>query len=198
LTWATLRVLRVLLWRFHNADGGGRCFPAYEKIAAAAKCARSTVALALAALEAAGLLTWVHRLVKVRRRERDLFGHWGSQWQVIRTSNGYRLTDPLDRDPGRRAWCKSENRSRPQNREKKNSGARLGGAQVMPEVDSLAPPVPAALPAIALRREQAAENGGLLSDAERAALLARLDTKPTAADWDLYNRDLVARIALRA
>ena len=39
LTWATLRVLRALLWRFHGADGGGRCFPSYEKIAAAAKCA---------------------------------------------------------------------------------------------------------------------------------------------------------------
>ena len=29
LTWATLRVLRALLWRFHSADGGGRCFPSY-------------------------------------------------------------------------------------------------------------------------------------------------------------------------
>jgi len=35
LTWATLRVLRALLWRFH---GAGRCFPSYEKIAAVAKC----------------------------------------------------------------------------------------------------------------------------------------------------------------
>ena len=64
LTWASLRVLRALLWRFHNADGGGRCFPSYERIAAAAKSARSTVALAVAALEAAGLLTWVNRLVR--------------------------------------------------------------------------------------------------------------------------------------
>jgi Helix-turn-helix domain len=52
LTWATLRVLRALLWRFHGADG--RCFPAYEKIAAIAKCARSTVALAINALEEPG------------------------------------------------------------------------------------------------------------------------------------------------
>src|SRR5215831_21223684 len=57
LTWATLRVLRALLWRFHGADGGGRCFPSYGKIAAAAKCARSTVAVALRELEAAGLLS---------------------------------------------------------------------------------------------------------------------------------------------
>jgi hypothetical protein len=67
LTWATLRVLRALLWRFHDADGGGRCFPSYERIAAAAKCARSTVALAVRELEGAGLLTWVHRLTKIRR-----------------------------------------------------------------------------------------------------------------------------------
>ena len=46
LTWATLRVLRALLWRFHGADGGGRCFPAYEKIAAVAKCHRDTVNVA--------------------------------------------------------------------------------------------------------------------------------------------------------
>ena len=71
LTWATLRVLRALLWRFHSADGGGRCFPSYERIAAAAKCARSTVALAVRELEGAGLLTWVHRLTKIRRRARS-------------------------------------------------------------------------------------------------------------------------------
>ena len=50
LTWGTLRVLRALLWRFHGADGGGRCFPAYEKIAAAAKCCRDTVNVAIKAL----------------------------------------------------------------------------------------------------------------------------------------------------
>jgi hypothetical protein len=101
LTWATLRVLRALLWRFHGADGGGRCFPSYERIASAAKCHRDSVCVAIAALEDAGILTWVHRLTKIRRREQDLFGHWGSVWQVIRTSNGYRFADPLDRDPGR-------------------------------------------------------------------------------------------------
>lgn len=62
------------MWRFHGADGGGRCFPAYEKIAAAARCARSTVALAIKALEVAGLLTWVNRITRIRRRERDLLG----------------------------------------------------------------------------------------------------------------------------
>jgi hypothetical protein len=27
-------------------------------------------------------------------RERDLFGQWGSRWQVIRTSNAYVFSDP--------------------------------------------------------------------------------------------------------
>ena len=123
LTWATLRVLRALLWRFHGADGGGRCFPSYERIASAAKCHRDSVCVAIAALEAAGLLTWVHRLTKIRRREQDLFGHWGSVWQVIRTSNGYQFTDPLERDAGRRVWCKSENPTAAPN------GARLSDTE---------------------------------------------------------------------
>ena len=66
LTRATMSVLRVLLWRFHGADGSGRCFPAYEKIAAAAKCHRDTVNVALKALEDAGILTWVHRIARIR------------------------------------------------------------------------------------------------------------------------------------
>jgi hypothetical protein len=108
LTRTTMDVLKALLWRFHGADGGGRCFPSYERIAVAAKCCRDSVYVAIRALEEAGLLTWVHRLVKVRQRERDLFGHWCSEWQVHRTSNGYQFLDPLDRDPGRRGY-KSEN-----------------------------------------------------------------------------------------
>jgi hypothetical protein len=62
-------VLRALLWRFHSADGGGRCFPSYEKIAAAARCHRDSVCVALKALEDAGLLIWVHRLTRVCRRD---------------------------------------------------------------------------------------------------------------------------------
>ena len=133
LTWATLRVLRALLWRFHGADGGGRCFPAYEKLAAAAKCARSSVAVALHALEETGLLTWVHRLARQRRHERDLFGKLVSVWQVIRVSNGYRFTDPLDREPGRKAY-KSENPTGPTEPIKNQEGdsrARLAGAPVI-------------------------------------------------------------------
>jgi len=132
LTWATLRVLRALLWRFHGADGGGRCFPSYEKIAAAAKCARSSVAVAIGALEQAGLLTWVNRIARIRRRVRDLLGHMSTEWQVVRISNGYSFADPIDRDPRRKAST-SDNPTQPQNRDFKNQpegGARLAGAPV--------------------------------------------------------------------
>jgi hypothetical protein len=134
LTWATLRVLRTLLWRFHGADGGGRCFPSYERIAAAAKCARSSVALAIKALEDTGLLTWCNRIARIRRRERDLFGRLVSVWQVVRISNGYTFGDPLEREPGRKAY-KSENPTGPQNlflKSNHRGGARLITAPVYP------------------------------------------------------------------
>ena len=163
LTWASLRVLRALLWRFHGADGGERCFPSYEKIAAAAKCHRDTVCVALKALEDARLLTWVHRLTRIRRREQDLFGQWGSVWQVIRTSNAYQLLDPLDREPGRRVWCKSENPTGPQNREKQKDGARLDGAQVMQQPPPGPPPEQTDTP-LALRREHGDPPGTLAGE----------------------------------
>ena len=116
-------MLRALLWRFHGADGGGRCFPSYEKIANAAKCARSSVAVAIKALEEAGLLTWVNRIARIRRRVRDLLGHMSTVWQVIRISNGYSFGDPLDREPGRKAY-KSEIQTEPQNQDFKNQLSR--------------------------------------------------------------------------
>ena len=195
LTWATLRVLRALLWRFHGADGGGRCFPSYERIATTAKCARSTVALAVRALEEAELLTWVNRLTKIRRREQDLFGHWRSEWQVLRTSNGYRLVDPLNREPGRRIWCKSENRTGPQNQEKKTERARLDGAQVIQGETSQAPPEQTERP-VALQREHGPVGGALLSAAERAAIVARMDAgTATKPDWDRWIHDLEHQLA---
>ena len=148
LTWASLRVLRALLWRFHNADGGGRCFPSYDRLASAARCHRDSVCVALKALEDAGLLTWVHRLVKVRRRDHDLFCHWGSSWQVIRTSNGYSFLDPLER----RGWCKSENPARPQNRETQKDGAPLVAAPVIQTSATTGPPEQTETP-FALQRE---------------------------------------------
>jgi len=116
LTWATLRVLRALLWRFHSADGGGRCFPSYERIAAAAKCHRDSVCVAIRALEDAGILTWVNRIACIRRQQRDLVGHWVTVFEVVRSSNGYRFLDPLAAMRGGKS-AKSENPARPQNRE---------------------------------------------------------------------------------
>ena len=63
-------------------------------IAEAAHCARSTVAEALKALENAGVLSWVHRIKRVREACPDLLGDNGWRWRVLRTSNAYAFTDP--------------------------------------------------------------------------------------------------------
>ena len=93
ITAKALAVLEALLWGFHNARSG-LCFPSYETIARRAGCARSTVGEAIKALEEAGLLSWVNRITRIRERCADLFGHSGTRWRVIRTSNGYAFTDP--------------------------------------------------------------------------------------------------------
>ena len=98
ITRAFMDVLRALLYSFHNGRDG-RCFPSYERIAAAANCCRATVYEAIRALETAGVLTWVHRLTKIRVPEHDLFGQIVSRWQVIRTSNAYRFHDPQSAMP---------------------------------------------------------------------------------------------------
>ena len=108
VTAKALAVLKALLWGFHNAKSGF-CFPSYERIAEAAHCAVSTVGEAIKALEAAGLMTWVNRLKRVRERCADLLGADGWRWRVMRTSNAYEFRDPgaADRpDPS-----KSENRA---------------------------------------------------------------------------------------
>ena len=112
----------------------------------------------------------------------------------MRISNGYRFLDPLDRIRGRKS-PKSENPTGPQNRASKESGARLDGARVMQGEPSRAPPVPPKPPAIAPQREHDSSDSALLSPDERAALITRLDSKPTKADWDLWSRDLDARLA---
>ena len=107
ITRTFLEVLQALLWGFHNSRDG-RCFPSYERIAEQARCARSTVAEALKALEWAGVLTWQHRITRVRERCTDLFGHDGWRWRVIRTSNAYVFRDPQQQLAGVPA-SKSEN-----------------------------------------------------------------------------------------
>jgi Helix-turn-helix domain len=93
VTAKTLAVLEALLWGFHNAKSG-LCFPSYEAIAAAADCARSTVAEAIKALEDAGVMSWVHRIKRVRVACQDLFGGEGVRVVPQRTSNAYHFTDP--------------------------------------------------------------------------------------------------------
>jgi hypothetical protein len=115
LTRAFLDVLQALLWGFHNGPTG-RCFPSYERIAEKVECARSTVAEALRVLEWAGVLTWQHRITRVRERCRDLFGREGWRWRVIRTSNAYVFRDPAE---NRGFRSKSENRTGTINQEAK-------------------------------------------------------------------------------
>ena len=93
LTDKFLSVLRVLLWQFHNA-ASGKCYPSYETIAEHAHCGRTTVYSAIVALERVGLLTWCHRLARIRAWDVDLFGKAQNRVRVIRTSNGYVLIDP--------------------------------------------------------------------------------------------------------
>jgi hypothetical protein len=104
-----LAVLNALLWGFHNCQSG-RCFPSYERIAERADCARSTVYEAIHALERAGILTWVNRIVRIREWGPDLFGRAQNRWRVIRTSNAYTFVDPLANNSDRpvRISSKSE------------------------------------------------------------------------------------------
>jgi hypothetical protein len=181
LTRVTLSVLRVLLQRFHGADGGGRCFPSYERIAAAAECARSSVAVAIRELENAGILTWINRIARIRRRVAGLFGET-TELQVVRTSNGYTFIDPLTREPGRNSR-KSESPAGPTEPILKEGGARLDGARVIQDEPSQPPPRAAATAESALQGEHGSERGARLTAAERAALVARLDGKPSPADY---------------
>jgi hypothetical protein len=93
VTAKALAVLEALLWGFHNARSG-LCFPSYERIAEAAGCARSTVAEAIRTLENAKILSWVHRIKRVREPRPDLLGDNGWRWRVLRTSNSYAFNDP--------------------------------------------------------------------------------------------------------
>lgn len=93
LTAKFVAVLGALLWGFHNA-ASGRCFPSYERIAQKADCSRASVYSAIHALERAGILSWVNRIVRVREWGPDLFGRAQNRWRVIRTSNAYTFADP--------------------------------------------------------------------------------------------------------
>ena len=109
ITRAFLDVLHALLWQFHNSRTGC-CFPSYERIAERAGCHRATVAEALRVLEWAGILTWQHRVARLREQCTDLFGRQGWRWRVIRTSNAYAFRDPQTVN-SRDVPSKSENRT---------------------------------------------------------------------------------------
>lgn len=119
LTGKFVDVLHALLWLIHDGKSG-QCNPSYETIALKAGCVRSTVALAIAALERCGVLSWANRITRVRIRERDLFGHWTSSWRVLRTSNAYVFHDPKA--------SKSEVQPGPLDSRFKREKARLDGA----------------------------------------------------------------------
>jgi DNA-binding MarR family transcriptional regulator len=87
-----LAVLRALLCYFANVTSG-RCDPGYDTLARASGCARSTVAVALGRLEAAGLLTRVRR-----------------QAGSVRYSNAY-LFPAAETLPGARETAWSDNRT---------------------------------------------------------------------------------------
>ena len=107
ITRAFLDVLKALLWQFHNSRSGC-CFPSYERIAEKAGCCRRSVAEALKVLEWAGVLTWQHRITRIRERCTDLFGRAGWRWRVIRTSNAYQFIDPQpERNRGIPSECKN-------------------------------------------------------------------------------------------
>jgi hypothetical protein len=115
ITRAFLDVLAALLWGFHNSRSG-ICFPSYERIAKKAECARSTVAEALKALEWAGVLSWQHRIARIREACTDLFCRTSWRWRVIRTSNAYAFRDP-QAAVSAGIPSKSENRTGTQNQE---------------------------------------------------------------------------------
>ena len=115
VTRAFLEVLETLLWGFHNSRSGC-CFPSYERIAERAECARSTVAEALRVLEWAGVLSWQHRITRIREACTDLFGRNAWRWRVIRTSNAYAFRDPQAVN-SRDVPSKSENQAGTQNQD---------------------------------------------------------------------------------
>lgn len=101
ITAKAFAILEALLWRFHNAKDG-RTFPSYQRIAEAAHCAPSTVAEAIKALEAAGIMSWDNRIRRVRERCPDLLGPNGWRWRVMRTSNAYKFNDPASKSENKR------------------------------------------------------------------------------------------------
>jgi len=88
LTRAAVDILAALLFVFANLRDG-RCFPSYARIAEAAGCAERTVGRCLPDLEAAGFISWRHRIRRAREYVAGLAGIGATDWRVMRTSNVY-------------------------------------------------------------------------------------------------------------
>jgi hypothetical protein len=88
ITMHFVEVFRVMLYIFHNCHTGV-CFPSIERIAKEARVAMSTVQLAIAALEAHGIITWVHRIIRRKKKVEGLIPGGAEVVHVERTSNGY-------------------------------------------------------------------------------------------------------------
>jgi len=62
---AAFDVLKARFWGFRNVKSG-KCFPGYQAIADKAGCHRDTVHEAIKALERADVLTWSHRVARIK------------------------------------------------------------------------------------------------------------------------------------
>ena len=107
-----LAVFKALLFGFHNV-ATGRCDPSYDALARLAGVARSTVAVALRRLEAAGLVV---RVARVRRARVN-----GAR-VALRATNAYRFPTPA----GPTAEPESESRAGTTNPEKTQSNQTRG------------------------------------------------------------------------
>jgi hypothetical protein len=90
------------------------------------------VAEAIKVLKWAGILTWQHRIARVRERCRDPWGRHGWRWRVVRSSNAY-----VFRDPGKVDTHPAENRRFPSTSENPP-----GTPNQLPKPTSLAPDSP--------------------------------------------------------
>ena len=94
VTAKALAVLEALLWAFHNAKSG-LCFPSATSGSPRPPAAPARPSQGrFKALEDCGILSWVHRLKRVREPCPDLLGDNGWRWRVLRTSNAYDFRDP--------------------------------------------------------------------------------------------------------
>jgi hypothetical protein len=83
ITHLHLAILEMMLkWL---GEKTGQCDLSHERVAEEIGCNPKTVGHALARLERAGIVTWCHRWIRLKRQ---------GEWRVHRTSNGYVFSVP--------------------------------------------------------------------------------------------------------